>query len=99
MSSSIIEIREPRAEQVRVEADALVVELIDGRTLAVPLSWYPRLLHGSSSEQGNWRLIGGGTGIHWPELEEDISVRGLLEGKPSSEQPVSLKRWLQSRTS
>ena len=99
MSSSIIELREARAEHVQVEADALVIELADGRTLAVPLSWYPRLLHGSRSEQGNWRLVGGGTGIHWPELEEDISVRGLLEGQPSRERPESLKRWLQKRSS
>lgn len=99
MPSSVIEIREARAEHVRVEADALVVELADGRTLAVPLNWYPRLLHGNRAEQDNWRLIGGGSGIHWPELEEDISVRGLLEGKPSSERPESLKRWLQGRSS
>ena len=99
MSSSVIEMREARADQVRVEADALVVELTDGRTLSVPLSWYPRLFHASRSEQANWCLIGGGTGIHWPEIEEDISVRGLLEGKPSGEQPESLKQWLKSRSS
>ena len=95
----MIEMREARAEQVSIEADALVVELDDGRTLAVPLSWYPRLLHANPAEQGNWRLIGGGTGIHWPDLEEDVSVRGLLAGKPSGERPASLKRWLQNRSS
>jgi len=89
--------REARAEQVRVEADALVVELADGRTLAVPLSWYPRLLHATQAEQTNWRLISGDTSIHWPDVEEDISVRWLLEGKSSAEQPASLKQWLKSR--
>ena len=97
MNISATEIREARAEHVRVDADALVVELTDGRTLAVPLSWYPRLLHASTAEQANWRLIGGGAGIHWPELEEDISVRGLLEGKPSGERADSLKQWMQER--
>ena len=98
MRSLGIELREARAEQVRVEADALVVDLADGRTLAVPLSWYPRLMQASPAERANWRLIGGGTGIHWPELEEDVSVRGLLEGKPSGERPESLKRWLNGRS-
>ena len=99
MNTSLTEFREALAEQVRVEADALVVELADGRTISAPLSWYPRLLHATASEQSNWRLIGDGIGIHWPEIDEDISVRGLLAGQPSNERPESLKRWLAKRSS
>ncbi|MCC6493115.1 MAG: DUF2442 domain-containing protein [Pirellulales bacterium] len=70
---------------VRVDADRLTVELADGRILSVPVGWYPRLSHGSVEERRNWRLIGGGRGIHWPELDEDISVENLLAGRPSGE--------------
>ncbi|HEY2995139.1 MAG TPA: DUF2442 domain-containing protein [Methylomirabilota bacterium] len=78
--------------------DALLrVDLSDGRTLAVPTEWYPRLAHGNVRERSRWRLIGGGTGIHWPDLDEDISVQGLLAGHRSGESRHSLKRWLDSR--
>lgn len=87
------------AASVQVTADALVVELDDGRVISVPLAWYPRLLHGTPEERGRWRLIGRGEGIHWPDLDEDISVDGLLAGRPSGESPASLKRWLDSRPS
>ena len=87
----------PVATGVTVADDALVVELSDGRTLSVPLAWYPRLLHGAPAERGRWRLIGGGEGIHWPDLDEDVSVEGLLAGRPSGESQRSLKRWLESR--
>jgi hypothetical protein len=92
------QIREAFAEHVRVDYDVLTVELSDGRTIAVPLTWYPRLLHGSASERENWRLIGHGEGIQWPELDEDISVAGLLAGRPSAENSVSLRRWLDGRS-
>jgi hypothetical protein len=82
---------------VVVTDDTLTVDLSDGRTLSVPLAWYPRLLYGSADERQNWRLIGQGVGVHWPELDEDISVEGLLAGQPSSESQRSLKRWLESR--
>jgi hypothetical protein len=89
--------REPRASGVSVTDDALVIELSDGRTLAVPLVWYPRLLHGTAAERADWRLIGEGEGIHWEALDEDLSVEGLLAGRSSGESQRSLKRWLESR--
>lgn len=88
---------EARAQSVTVTEDALVVDLNDGRTISVPLAWYPRLLHGTVEERNKWRLIGGQEGIHWPELDEDISVANLLAGKPSGESQSSLKRWLEKR--
>jgi hypothetical protein len=72
---------------------------VDGRTISVPLGWYPRLLHGTPEEHNHWRLIGGGEGIHWPDLDEDISVENLLAGKSSGESQRSLKRWLDERAS
>jgi hypothetical protein len=74
-SSIVRELRAARAQHVAVTDDALVVDLVDGRTVSVPVSWYPRLAHGTPSERANWRLIGRGEGIHWPELDEDISAR------------------------
>jgi hypothetical protein len=97
MSSSAIEIRPPRAQSVVVTDDSLSVDLVDGRTVSVPLAWYPRLSHGSPAERNNWRLIGQGEGIHWADLDEDISVEDLLSGCPSGESQSSLKRWLASR--
>jgi hypothetical protein len=84
-------------QQVVVTEDALIVDLTDGRTASVPLTWYPRLLHGRPEERDNWRLIGNGEGIHWPDLDEDISVENILLGKPSRESQSSFKRWLQGR--
>lgn len=77
--------------------DALVVRLTDGRTISVPIGWYPRLLHGSPAERTNWRPIGNGEGIHWPDLDEDIEVDGLVAGARSSEGQQSLRRWIESR--
>jgi len=88
---------ETRAQHVSVTEDALVVELVDGRTIIVPLTWYPRLAHGSPAERENWRLIGEGEGIHWPDLDEDISIEGLLAGRRSGETQASLRRWLEGR--
>ena len=99
MSTSTVEIAVPLAENVTVRADTLFVELSDGRTLSVPLDWYPRLLHSSPEERKNWRLIGRGRGIHWEDLDEDISVAGLLAGRPSGESLPSFKKWLAARTS
>ena len=96
-SSSLSELAEARAQRVSVTEDTLVVELIDGRTITVPVTWYPRLAHGSLAERGNWRLIGEGEGIHWPDLDEDISVEGLLAGRRSGETQASLRRWFESR--
>jgi hypothetical protein len=97
MTISPTEIRQVLAQSVRVTDDALVVDLTDGRTLSVPLAWYPRLAHGTPTERGNWRLIGRGEGIHWPALDEDISVDGLLAGRGSGETQASLQRWLRTR--
>ena len=88
-----------RAVDVKVTADELAVQLEDGRTLAVPLVWYPRPLHGTKRERARWRLIGRGVGIHWPDLDEDISVEGLLAGRRSGEIQQSLERWFENRTS
>lgn len=91
-------VSEARAIQVRVSDDALTVDLSDGRTISVPLAWYPRLMLGTPDERQTWRLIGGGLGIHWQELEEDISVENLLLGNPSAEGQKSLQSWIEKRS-
>jgi hypothetical protein len=78
--------------------DVLIVELVDGRRLSVPIAWYPRLAHATPSERANWQLIGHGQGIHWPDLDEDVSVEDLLAGRRSGESPKSFGRWLTART-
>jgi hypothetical protein len=97
MSFSGTELRETLAQGVTASDEALTVDLADGRTITVPLAWFPRLAHGSLTERANWRLIGGGAGIHWPELDEDISVESLLKGWRSGESQESLRRWLLTR--
>jgi hypothetical protein len=97
MNISTINVNVPDAVAISVSEDTLTAELSDGRTISVPLAWYPRLLHGTVAERNNWRLIGGGQGIHWPDLDEDISVENLLAGRPSVESQRSLKRWLDRR--
>ncbi|MXZ88098.1 MAG: DUF2442 domain-containing protein [Dehalococcoidia bacterium] len=78
---------EPRAgekvQDVRVTEDTLTVDLLDGRTISVPLAWYPRLLHATPDQRANWRIAGGGFGIHWPDVDEDLSTEGLLRGAPA----------------
>lgn len=74
------------------------MDLADGRTIIVPLAWYPRLSHGTARERKNWRFIGRGEGIHWPDLDEDISVKNLLAGEPSGESQSSFRRWLEARS-
>ena len=97
MSTSATEIRHAVAKDVEVTRDELKVVLDDGRTITAPIAWYPRLLHGTSRERARWRLVGGGSGIHWEALDEDVSVEGLLAGSPSRESQASLARWLESR--
>ncbi len=96
MSTLVIESR-VRAQGVEVTEDELRVELEDGRTISVPLVWFPRLWHGTPEERNRWELIGDGEGIHWPDLDEDIEVAHLLAGIPSQEGQKSLERWLAAR--
>ncbi len=92
-------IEAPRAISVSLSQDAFTVELSDGRLLTVPLSWYPRLMHGTPKERQDWTLIGRGEAIHWEQLDEDISVEGLLAGRRSMESQRSFARWLGARGS
>jgi hypothetical protein len=99
MNSLAAEQREPRARNVSVSEDALTVDLVDGRTIIVPVAWYPRLWHGSDQERNRVEIFGDGTYIHWPDLDEDLTVAGLLAGHRSGESPESLKKWLEARES
>jgi hypothetical protein len=91
-------VRLPRIQNIVITDDTLTVALSDGRSISVPLTWYPRLLHGTFAERSNWRLVGNAEGIHWPDLDEDISIENLLLGKPSGESEDSFKKWLKKRT-
>jgi hypothetical protein len=86
-----------RITQVTVTDDTLSIDLEDGRTIAVPIGWYPRLAYGTSTERANFQIGAAGYGIHWPDLDEDIGVEGLLLGKKSAESRASFERWLQRR--
>jgi hypothetical protein len=86
-----------KAVQVIVTDDSLTVDLDDGRTISVPIGWYPRLAYGTPEERSNVRIAGAGYGLHWPDLDEDIGVDGLLLGKKSSESVPSFTRWLERR--
>ena len=97
MSTSSLATETVVAKHDRVTGDTLVVELADGRSVSVPLKWYPRLAEGRPGERKNWELIGPGIGIHWPQLDEDISIEGLLLGQRSGEGTASLQRWRASR--
>jgi len=99
MSISAVEIELPTVESLTVTDNTLSVELSDGRAISVPLAWFPRLLHAAREERKKWRLIGKGQGIHWEDIDEDISVENLLAGKPSGESQVSFKKWLARRSS
>ncbi|MFT5365876.1 MAG: hypothetical protein ACI8V2_000818 [Candidatus Latescibacterota bacterium] len=86
-----------KAQSIVVTDDTLMVDFTDGRSISAPLAWYPRLLHGLPDERNNWRLIGDGEGIHWPDLDEDLSVEGILLGRPSGESQRSFQKWLDDR--
>ncbi|NJR62628.1 MAG: DUF2442 domain-containing protein [Cyanobacteria bacterium CRU_2_1] len=95
MNSLTIELLEiPTIQQVTVTDDTLSADLSDGRTISVPIAWYPRLLHGSIEERNDCRLIAAGKGIHWNQLDEDISIKNLILGQPSGESQKSFQRWL-----
>lgn len=87
----------PTIQNVMVTDDTLSADLSDGRTISVPLAWHPRLLHGSTEECNDSRFIAGGSGIHWNQLDEDVSIENLILGQPSGESQTSFQRWLNSR--
>lgn len=93
----MVESHTPTAAHIEISEDLLSVEFTDGRTISVPVAWYPRLSHGTPEERHHWRLIGNGRGLHWPDLDEDISVQNLLAGQPSGESQTSFKKWLDER--
>lgn len=99
MNTLTFEIEQARAESVTVDDEALVLQLVDGRTISVPLAWYPRLWYGTTTERQNFELFGDGEYIHWPDLDEDLTVTGIVAGKRSGESQNSLKRWLEQRNS
>jgi Protein of unknown function (DUF2442) len=95
--SAVVTLTLPRVVSATVTDDTLSVDLEDGRTIAVPIGWYPRLAHGTAAERANVQISGAGYGLHWPALDEDIGVAGLLLGKQSAESAASFERWLQRR--
>ena len=98
MATSMIELEVPEAVNITVTDDVLTIELADCRTLSVPLEWYPRLVYASSEERNNWELFAEIGHIHWEDLDEDISVEGLLAGRRSGESKASFSRWLEARS-
>lgn len=97
MRISTAEAQVPTVEKVKVTGNTIRADLSDGRTIIVPTAWFPRLAHGTPKERNNWRLIGKGFGIHWEDLDEDISVENLILGKASGETQISFKKWMESR--
>lgn len=99
MSTLVIDVESVRADSVEVNNETLVVNLREGRSVSVPLAcWYPRLWYGTTDEQARFEIIGDGMYIHWPDLDEDLSVAGILAGRRSGESQQSFKRWLSNRT-
>ncbi|HSO84827.1 DUF2442 domain-containing protein [Thiocapsa sp.] len=97
MTTLAVQMETPTASNVSVSEDPLSVDLSDGRTISVPIEWFPRLVHATPKERMRWSLIGNGQGIHWEDIDEDVSVGGLLAGQPSGESQTSLRRWLSRR--
>lgn len=95
--ASVLTLAPSRVLAVRVTDDTLSVDLEDGRSISVPIGWYPRLMHATPAERANWRINGAGHGIHWPDLDEDLSVEGIVMGRPSGESQTSFARWLSQR--
>ena len=79
-----------RVANVAFSPDSLSVSLMDGRTISVPLAWYPKLLHATEEQRKNWEVAGAGYGIHWPDLDEDLSTEGLLRGAPAPQHPTKV---------
>ena len=80
-----------QVKDVRFDEDTLSVDLVDGRTITVPLAWYPRLLHATPAQRSDWQIAGGGYGIHWPQIDEDLSTEGLLAGAPAPRTKVGVR--------
>ncbi len=97
MNTLATKLKSVAIELVSITDDALNIELSDGRSLTVPLTWFPRLFYATTNERNQWRLIGNGQGIHWQMIEEDISLENLLFGQPSGEGQKSLQKWLNTR--
>ncbi|HUF08814.1 MAG TPA: DUF2442 domain-containing protein [Rhodothermales bacterium] len=97
MTTLVLE-KEPEVVEIETTDNHLVAHLADGRLISIPLEWYPRLENGTTRELANYELSGGGYGVHWPDLDEDISVENMLEGRRSQESEESFQRWLSSRT-
>ena len=98
MNSSIPDVRIAEVLEVAVSEETLRVELSDGRTLSVPTGWYPRITYATEEKRGDWTTIDGGRGIHWPELDEDVSLQGLLGGRGSKEGQLSFWLWVETRS-
>lgn len=97
MPFSELRILEARAQRVEINEDSLHIDLVDGRTITVPLTWYPRLWYGTPEERSQFVILGDGKYIHWPALDEDLSIEGILAGRKSGESSESLKKWLAER--
>lgn len=95
--SALVTLTLSRIVHVMVTDDTVSVDLEDGRTISVPIGWYPRLAHGTPAERANFEISGAGYGIHWPDLDEDLGVEGLVLGKRSTEGPTSFEKWLRQR--
>jgi hypothetical protein len=97
MPSAMVLLAPVKAVRVQVSSDTLTVDLEDGRTISVPIGWYPRLAYAKPEERANVQIAGAGYGLYWPDLDEDVGVEGLLLGKKSTENAASLARWLERR--
>ncbi len=98
MSTLVIDAETVRAQSIEVDGDSLKINLVEGRSIIVPIAWYPRLWYGTPEERSHYEIIGDGMYIHWPDLDEDLSTAGILAGRRSGESQESLKRWLAQRS-
>ena len=97
MTTSVPELDVPAVQSVSIGKHRLIFQLADGRAVIAPLEWFPRLVSGTVRERRNWELIGAGFGVHWPDLDEDISVENMIRGRRSQESPRSFQNWLEQR--
>ena len=97
MSFSSTEVGGTRAQGVEIREDTIVLNLVDGRTMTVPIVWYPRLWYGTKEERAHFELLDEGRYIHWPDLDEDLSIDGMVAGRRSGETADSLRKWLAAR--